>query len=304
MNRIIITQVAVLGVLMLVGMVARKTQIINDTISKGLSNILVNIALPAMIISAFEISFSKEMFQKVLLILLISIVLHFLFVLLAKSIFKKYPEDKKNVFHIFFIFPNAGFMGLPFIQAIYGEMAVLYASVFLIPHHILLWTYGQGLFMKEDQKEKKIDILKHIKNPAVLAVIIGFILFIFSIKIPYLLSMPMSMLGALTSPLAMMIVGDKIAQIYFRDIFSDKDVYYGSLYRLVVLPILTMVLVKFLTQDPLLIQVCVTLISLPSAITTVIFPQKFNGDSLFGSKCVVVSHILSIITIPIILSFI
>ena len=109
------------------------------------------------------------------------------------------------------------------------------------------------------------------------------------------------MLSGLTSPLAMLIIGDKIAQMKWKDIFSDKDVYIGCLARLIIAPAITYAIMKGLNLDPVLIGVSVTIESIPAAIAVVAISEKYGGDVMFASKCTLISHLVSVITMTAIL---
>ncbi|MHB1393909.1 MAG: AEC family transporter [Clostridia bacterium] len=297
-NLFVIQQVAVLAVLALVGFFARKKRIMNDELSKGLSSILMNIALPAMIISAYNFKFSMGMLQKAGLAVIFSIVIHTLLIGINKVAFRRYGIDKRNVLSFFNVFPNAGFIGLPLILQLYNQIGVFYASIFMIPFHILMWTYGQGLFMKD---KKGLSIMSQAANPNIVSVMIGLLIFIFSIDVPYVIIRPLNMLSGLTAPLAMLIIGDKIAQMKWMDIFSDKDVYIGCLSRLIIAPTITYAIMKGANLDPVLIGVGVTIESIPAAVAVVVLSEKYGGDVMFASKCTLISHLASVITMTAIL---
>ncbi|MFZ5942900.1 MAG: AEC family transporter [Bacillota bacterium] len=303
-NFTVINQVVILFMLMAVGFYAEKKDIINYELSKGLSDILINIALPALIISSFTFKFSKDMLENAGIVIIFSLFIHTIVILLSRLAFKNYAFNKRNVLNYFAVFPNAAFMGLPFIFAIYGQTGVFYASIFLVPNQVLMWTYGQGMFLKEAGEQLKLKpFLTKLKNPAILGVAIGLIIFILSIKLPYTIDKTLTILGGITLPLAMMIVGEKIAKVRLKDIFSDKDVYYGSFVRLIIVPIMTFVFLRIFNVNPLIINVCVAVEVLPAATTVVILSQQYGGDSVFASKCALISHLLSIITIPIMIIF-
>jgi malate permease and related proteins len=297
-NLFVIKQVAVLAVLALVGFFARKKRIMNDELSKGLSSILLYIALPAMIISAFNFKFSMGMLQKAGVIVISSIVIHTLLIFINKVAFSRYGIDKKNVLSFVSVFPNAGFIGLPLVLQLYDQIGVFYASIFMVPFHMLMWTYGQGLFMKD---KKGLSIKSQVVNPNIISVMIGLLIFFFSIDVPYVIIKPLNMLSGLTAPLAMMIVGDKIAQLKWKDIFSDKDVYIACLARLIIAPAVTYAIMKGINLDPVLIGVGVTIESIPAAVAVVVLSEKYGGDVMFASKCTLISHILSVATMTSIL---
>ncbi|WP_313755741.1 AEC family transporter [Tissierella sp.] len=293
-------QVVVLAILMAIGYIATKKNIINDTISKGMTQILTAIALPSLIISSFNMSYSDDTLKGVLLIFAYSVGIHFLTILIAKLFFIKYPKDKNAVLRFGAIFPNSGFMGLPLIFDLFGQEAVLYASVFMIPYHTLLWTYGEGILSKGRTES---PIRKLVTTPALVAVILGTILFILKIQLPYVINKPLSMLSALTSPLSMLVLGEKITKLKFKEIIGDKDIYYGCFVRLLVSPIISLAALKVVNAPELLTSIIVTMQSLPSAILLVVLTQKHDGEIELASKFTIISHIVSIATIPLISMF-
>lgn len=296
----IIQQVTVLAILMSVGYIATKMKIITEDMSRGMTLILTNIGLPALIISSFNMSYSKDTLKGVILIFLYSLGIHLFTILISKILFIKYPKEKKAILSFGSIFPNSGFMGLPFIYELFGQEAALYASIFMIPYHTIQWTYGENMLAKE---KSKISIKKLATTPALVAVILGSLIFILKIEMPYVVGKPLSLLSALTSPLSMLILGQKITKLKIKEILTDKDIYYGCFIKLILVPLMTLIFLKVVKAPSLLLNVMVVMQSLPAAVLLVVLTQKHEGEVEFASKFTMVSHILSIITIPLISLF-
>jgi len=290
-------QVAVLAVLMAVGYIGTKKKVINESISKGMTSILTNIALPALMLSSFNMTYSNEALKGILIIFIYSIGAHIINALVVKLLYIKYSRGKNVVLRFGTIFSNTGFMGLPLIYELFGQEAALYGSVFMIPYHTILWTYGESILVKdkEDPPIKKI-----LKNPAIIAIIIGTIIFALRVQLPYVASKSLSMLSSMTSPLSMLILGEKIAKIKFKEVIGDKDIYYGCFIKLIVIPIISLVILKIIKAPELLKNIVVFMQSLPAAILLVVLTQKHEGEVELASKFAVVSHIVSIFTIPLI----
>lgn len=293
----IITQVVVLFLLISAGFYARKRNYMDDHINKGLTDIILNIGLPALLLNSFLLEYDHSMLKNAGLVVLVSVVIHIALFVMVKVAFYKYDIDKRNVLTYMGLFPNAGFMGLPFIYAIYGQIGVFYAAIFIIPYHILMWTYGLGMFMKVSDYRSSAKVI--LTNPILLGVFIGLFIFVTQIPVPVVLSKTFGFLGAVTAPLAMMLIGDRMATTETKTVFNDKHVYYGSLIRLIVAPILAWIILKAFNVDPMIINICVAVQALPVAVTVAVLPSKFNGDAILGSKCAVISHALSLITIPV-----
>lgn len=296
----VIQQVIVLAILMSVGYVATKKEIITEDISKGMTLILTNIGLPALILSSFNMSYSNDTLKGVILIFLYSVGIHLFTIVLSQILFIKYPKGKKSVLSFGSIFPNSGFMGLPLIFELFGQEATLYASVFMIPYHTIQWTYGENMLSKE---KTKISIKKLATTPALVAVILGSLIFILKIEMPYVVGKPLSLLSSLTSPLSMLILGEKITKLKFKEILMDKDIYYGCFIKLILVPLMTLIFLKAVNAPSLLLNIMVVMQSLPAAVLLVVLTQKHEGEIEFASKFTMISHILSIITIPLVSLF-
>lgn len=295
---LVVQQVIVLAILMAVGYIATKKNIINEEVSRGMSGILTNIALPALILSSFQFTYSEDTIKGVITVFVYSLIIHFLTILLAKFFFRKYKKEENAVLSFGTVFPNSGFMGLPLILELFGQKKMLYASIFMIPYHTLLWTYGEGLFTG---KKKESLFKKLLSTPSLIAIGLGTIIFIFKINLPYIVSKPLSMFSALTSPLSMFILGQKITKLNLKEIIGDKDIYYGCFIKLIVAPILTFIFLKMISSPSILTGIIVTMQALPTAVLLVVLSQQHDVGADFGSKFTIVSHIISIITIPLII---
>jgi predicted permease len=294
----VIQQVIVLAILMGVGYMATKKNIINEEVVKGMSGILTNIALPALILSSFQFTYSKDTIKGVVTVFIYSLIIHILMILLSKIFFRKYKKEENAVLSFGTVFPNSGFMGLPLILELFGQEGMLYASIFMIPYHTLLWTYGEGLFT---DKKKESPLKKLLSTPSLIAIILGTVIFVFKINIPYIVSKPLSMFSALTSPLSMFILGQKITKLNLKEIIGDRDIYYGCFIKLIIVPILTFIFLKMISSPSILTGIIVTMQALPTAILLVVLSQQHNVGTDFASKFTIVSHIISIITIPLII---
>jgi len=301
-SNIVVNQVAILFLIMVTGFAAKKCGIINLETRKKLSEMLVRITLPAMIIYSYTQQFSSELLQKGWIMLVYSFTIHIFSIILANFIYYKYPKDMKNVLKFITIYSNCGYMGLPILEALFGKTGIFYASMYITVFNIFTWTNGVMIFTGEkDIKSFK----KALVNPGIIAVFIGIIIFIFSIKLPLPVIKTFEILGTMTTPLSMLIIGSLIADVKFKELFSGAALYYGAAVRLIVLPLITLGVIKLTgITDTVLIGACVTTAAMPAAANTAVFAERYNGDSAFASRTVAFTTILSMITIPAILSLI
>jgi hypothetical protein len=296
MSSIIVTnQVITLFLILIVGYFARKRAILTSELTSGLTNFLINVTSPFMIISSFQFAFSKEMLASAGKILTFSFLAHIFSTLIGLIIFKKYPENIRKILRFTTTFSNCGFMGFPLLQSIYGKFGVFYGSIYVVGFNIFLWTIGVMIFTGERDLSA---IKKAFLSPNIIAVLIGITTFILSLKIPTPIYSALEIIGEMTTPISMLVVGSTLAEMKLKELFSGFAVYYGTLIRLVIIPLLSLLITGLLNFEPLLQGVCVISTATPAAATTAIFAEKYNGDSAFASRIIVISTVLSIITLP------
>ncbi|AEB76378.1 transporter [Clostridium botulinum] len=297
-----VNQVGILTILILVGFYAKKKKYINDSVNKGFSDILINITSPCLILISFNFKFSNEMFLNIGKIIIFSSIIHIVLLILGKVFYLKYyNKDQQNVLKFLTLFPNCGFIGYPVLQGVYGNKAILYASIFSIPYNLLLWTYGIRLFCKN---RNNTNIIKQLLSPPLIAIILGLIMFVFSIKLPYPIYRSIEMLGNMTAPIAMIITGVALAGIKVKEIFLKTNSYYPVVMRLIILPLIIYIILNTFNADKFLIEVCVIIEAMPPASLTVVFAEGYNSDVDFAARCTFLSTIVSAITIPFMISLI
>ena len=195
-------------------------------------------------------------------------------------------------------FPNIGFMGMPLVYAIFGVDGIFYASIFMIPFNIVMWTYGQGMFLGEGQK---VTWKERLTDPIIGSIVLGLVLLVVPFSLPGLVLKPLQSLGATTTPLAMLVIGHLMSRTTPAEVFSDRDILWGMLVRLLLAPVLMVGILQFFTLEPLAYRTCVLLEALPAAVALAVIPTRYGGDAAMASRCVVVSHVLSILTLPLML---
>lgn len=287
--------------MMMIGVVLRVRKIITNHINKGLSNILMNLTLPFMIIYSFNFEFSREMMKNAIMIFCYSIGIHIILIVLSKLAYFKFDDSKKKIFKFATIFSNCGFVGFPIVQGIFGNIGVFYTSIFTIPFNIFMWSYGVMLFTGESDIK---SIKKNLINPALICTLLGIIIFLFSIKLPEPILSTLGSIGNMTTPISMFIVGSMLADVKLKEIFRGLDIYYLNFVKLIVAPIIVYILLRLLKVDETLLYICVIMVAMPTASLIGVFSEKYNVDKLTASKCAFLTTVLSIITIPVIMAIV
>jgi predicted permease len=295
---VVVNQVIILFFVILAGYYARKRNIISGDMTKKLSDLLLQLTQPLLIISSFRFEFSQEMLRNAIMVLLLSFAVHFLSMLVGKFLYLRFPEKIRSVLKYITVFSNCGFMGFPVLESVFGSIGVFYGALYIIPFNILTLSYGAMVFTGKSDRETIKKILLH---PVIISVGIGMLLFLFQIPLPDPVSKAVAMVGSMTSPLSMLIVGALLAATPIKEMFRGRELYYGSLVRLIILPLLIYAALWLLRLPEDVFRVCVILTAMPAAANTAIMAEMYDGDAGLASRIIGVSTILSIFTIPLIL---
>lgn len=298
---IVINKVISLFLIILVGVYGCKRKIITEEINKGLSNILLNITLPIMVVSSFIFDYDAEMKSNVIRAFLYSGITIIITVLGTYIFLKPIKSKRKFLLQFANVFSNCGFVGFPIISSIYGAEGVIYTSIFNMFFTIFVWTYGILLFTGEINKN---EIKKVFLNPSVIAVYIGLIIFIFRINIPDVVVSTMDLIGGITSPLSMIIVGVILTKADFKRYIKDWVIYYSSFLKLIILPLVLFFIFKLFKINSVVSNTMVLLTAMPTAAITSILAENFNKEQEFASMLVFVSTLFSLVTFPIIAYFV
>jgi predicted permease len=200
---------------------------------------------------------------------------------------------------------NSAFMGIPVIQAYFPNTPepLIYAAMFGVAFNIIAWTL---LVFTLTGDKKFVSLRSAFINPAVFSLVIAVPILIFDIQIPPTAATGISFLANLTTPLAMFIVGIRFAEIRVRDLFTSLNVYISALVKLAIIPLFSLgiiaILRMFLPVNRTMALSLYILMAMPSASFVIVFSEKFGGsDNITAVKCVLLSSLLSIVTIPLLM---
>ena len=285
-------QIVKMFIMMSVGYYLYKKSTINEDTTSRLSNILLMITTPCMIMSSFNQTYSIDKLYG----LIYSFGLSFL-IYLTNILFSNIVRSKNKEIDMFGVsFSNAGFLGIPLVSGLLGVEAVFYLAPFIALFYIISWTYGVVLMSNDI---KNISPKKILYNPCIWAVVIGIIIFLLPVKPFTPIMESIQTLGNMTTPLAMIILGAYMAKTNLIQLFTNKQAYITSFYRLVVLPLILVFVFQFLPES--LHEVRTVLLigaSAPVAVLAPIFATMFNKDTIHGSHIVCLSTILCLLTMP------
>ncbi|MGM9594513.1 MAG: AEC family transporter [Candidatus Onthomonas sp.] len=283
-----------LFLLMALGFLLTRKGLLSKEARRGLTDLVIYVVLPANIVTSFLIELDSSILAAGAVIFAVSCVIQLFCHLIAKVLYPGANAKQLAVLKYGTVCSNAGFMGNPLVEGLYGSTGLMLASLYLIPQRTVMWSAGLGYFTASKGKDVVRKVLTH---PCIIAVFLGLILMLTQVALPTALVQTLKACGGCTTALSMIVIGGILAEIPFRSVFNRWSVYY-SLLRLIVIPLLTLLPLWLFKLPPLVTAVSVVLAGMPAGSTTAILAEKYDGDSALAVQLVFLSTALSLITIP------
>ncbi|MBQ8649460.1 MAG: AEC family transporter [Clostridia bacterium] len=294
----VLTQVIILLLLILTGFVLTKGKVLTENGVKSMTDMVLLLVTPCVIIKSFIREFDKDVLKSLLISFLIAILVHIGFILVSLLI-KADAKAKQKVLQFGVIFSNCGYMSIPLQQALLGDTGVFYGSSFIAIFNIFVWSYGI-ILMSGDKKY--LSPKKLIINPGMIGIVIGLIIFLFSIPVPKILSEPVSYLASLNTPLPMIIIGYHLAHSSLLNGIKSLKCIIAIAMKLVILPAAALGIMYLCGIRGTMLISSVISCSAPSAAITTMFSSKFGADTDMSVNMVSLSTVLSLLTMPLLIT--
>ena len=291
-------QVVVFFMLIMVGFFAIKSKALKPEARQHFSSLLVSIVVPCMIVNSYITEFNAEVFHGIVLAFIHSFILIMIGLVIAVLAARRMGKENAAIFEFAMIFSNAGYMGFPLIQALFGNEGLLYASSYNTVFNILIWTYGYARVSGQTDAKKVVNTI--VRTPAMIAVVLGLVIYLLQIPVPELIHQPISQIGGLNTPISMMITGMILAGSDLSKVIRDRAVAAVIGIRLFLIPAVCLLIYGFLhisfgmaSEVVLLLEAC------PCAAISTVFAVQFHYDEEKVAGAVILSTLLSILTLPV-----
>ena len=283
--------------MMLIGAWLKKRGIIDEDGKRCLTDLCINIIIPCNIFKSCLTEFNTDVFREFGLLLLAGVLIQSLSLLLNKCLYNRYPPQRKKVLQYCTIVPNSGFLGNPIAEGIYGQPGVMYASVFLIPLRIIMWSVGTTYFVADSSIDKKKVLRNILTHPCLVAVWLGLLRMLTQVHLPSVVTETVRYIGNCNSAMTMFIVGTILADVKLTSIIS-RDTLFICLVRLVALPAAALGIGTLLRLGGVPLGVSVLMTGMPAGATAAIFAARYHSDAPFATRCVVMTTLSSMLTLP------
>lgn len=291
----LIQQILVMLAMMAVGAVLVRVGMVDEAGTKQLSSIALYVATPAVIIQAFAIEFDPEQLVNALWMGLFFTLALVVSAAIAYLVCGK--ADRVGQFAV--IFSNSGFVGIPIISGLLGPEFVFYVTITMAVGTFALWTYGV-LLMSGDKGQ--ISMKKIVTNPAVIALFVGLALFFAPVRLPDMVAQFLTGMGNLNTGLGMLVLGANLGSSNLGLLFTDRRIYKACAFRLLVVPAVTILLCMVMPVSAEIRMVLLIVEACPCGAVTSMLAQLYGGDFQYGTGLVIVTTLLSMATMPLVLT--
>lgn len=286
-----------LFLMILVGALIKKLGIMDEAGQRCLTDLCINVVIPCNILKSFFIDLDSSILMACGLVVIVALLIQFVSVFLNRFLYQNYPADQRKVLQYCTLVSNGGFLGNGVAEGVYGTLGLLYASIYLIPMRIVMWAAGTSYFVAGGTDRKKV-MRNIITHPCLVAVYIGMVIMVLHIPLPDLITSTVTSIGNCNTALTMFIIGTILVDVPLLTIVNRTTLWISAL-RLIVLPAIAWGISFLMGVEPVATGVAVIMTGMPAGATAAIFAARYGSDAVFATKCVVLSTLLSMLTIPV-----
>ena len=290
-------QVLILFVLIAVGVVCRVTGILRKEHLGSVTDLMLYVITPCVLIDSFQRPFEREIFRNFCLAILIAGAVHLLAVVLATLLIREPDRRRRAVLRFGVVFSNCGYMSLPLQSALLGDEGVFYAAAYIAVFTVMSWTYGLHIM---SQGQERFSWKTIALNPGILSIAVGLLFFFTSFTLPDVLGKPIESLAALNTPLPMLIIGFYVAGLDRKTLFRTSGEFAVLGLRLLLVPLLALGGMYLCGVRGTLLVSCTVSACAPVAALSTMFATKYKMDAELSASTVTVSTLLSVVTMTLI----
>lgn len=292
-----INQMLVLFTFMALGYFLNSKGIIPLNTSLAISRLETNVLVPCLVFNTFyKYCTIKNMSEKWLYIVY-GVAITIVSIIIGTLLSKLFAKDNylQKIYTYSFAVANFSFMGNAVVLGVFGEDVLFDYMIFTLPLCLYVYSFGTASLIPKNNKFS----FKVFLNPICISMLLGTIIGLTGFPLPNFLTTAISSAGACMSPLAMILTGFVVANFSIKKLTSFKRIYLASILRLIVLPLIFVLVLKLMDTDPNIIKLTLCATAMPLGLNTVVFPAAYGGDTTPGASMALISHLMSIITIPI-----
>ena len=292
---IILQQISVMFIIIVIGALLYRFGIITKDGNKQLSNVILQLVCPVLIFMAYQTEYNGDLVSGLLNALVLAAIGHIIMIALAYVCVRDKAGRETAIERFSMIYSNCAFMGIPLIQGVYGSEGVLYVTAYITIFNLLVWTHGV-MIMKNDMSLK--GLVKAIKSPSVIAILLGLICYVTNIRLPEIPATALRHISNVNTPLAMIVAGATIAQTDVLKALRKPRVLYCCFLKLLLVPMVLIPIYRIFGFSETVFVTIAIATGCPTATTGTLFAVSYDKNAAYSSEIFALTTILSAVTLP------
>lgn len=294
----ILNQTIIMLLLIGVGVLCAKAKLISEASNKDLSKFVLQIVNPAVIFMSYQKPYQAELAKNLLLTFAISAAVLPVLIILSYLFIRKKEGREFEIERFSSVYSNCGFMGIPLVNALFGDEGVFYLTAFITVFNIIVWTHG--VILVSGEKNFK-QVVKVFYSPTLISIALGLITFFLEFRLPDTFLSALGFIKEVNTPMAMIVSGVTIAGTNIPKLLKNYRVYYICLLKLIVLPVILAVPISFFTaiDEKVRMTILIAAAAPPAAMCTLL-SIRYGKNSVYASEIFTAGTILSVGTLPLI----
>lgn len=292
----VMNQILMMLLIMGVGLLLRKAGVITAQVIHGISGIVLKVAMPSLVLMMVQKDGGQALKGEFMRIALVGFLWMSAGLVIVYFLFRKKMADERGAaFAGLSALPNVGYMGLPIVQAVYGDLGAVYLAAAVVALNCTIYLTLETLMTGRLPKLSSI-----IKNIGLILSVLALVSFMLDIRLPMPFSAMTAQLGSLTTPLSMLVAGARLMDFRLLAL-KDKELWLAVFVRLIALPLAGFVLFRLMGFEGVPLGVITLACAMPGAVSTQMYAEREKKDALFAATGVSLSTILCLVSIPLVL---
>ncbi len=300
MAGIVLDQAIIMFIIILVGAGCFKLHLLSKETVSQISGMVLKVVNPIVILMAYQKEYKPELVKNLGRTFILSIVSFGIAMAVAYVCIREKKGRETVIERFSCIYSNCGFMGIPLVMAMFGYDGVFYLTAFLTVFNALVWSHG----VMQMSGEKSLKSLgKVLRSPAIIAIVIGMILFFARIELPPVIAETFEEIGSLNSPLAMIVAGATIIQTDLRKVFQKPRIFYICSLKLFVIPVLAVLVFQLFPYEKIVEMTVLAAVAAPSAAICTMQCLNYHRNAAYASELFGMTTLISIATMPLMMIY-
>ncbi len=282
--------------IMVLAFVCYRIRLVDQNGNKTVSNLLLLVVNPILIITVYQTEYDPELVRGLLLAFAAAAATHILGIIISTLLIRPKAGADYCIERFNAMYSNCGFIGIPLIGSVLGDTGVFYLSAYMVMFNLFSWTHGVILMEKKFSLK---NLREGLVSPMFIATLIAVLLFFLQLKIPSALLDSMNYIADMNTPLAMMVAGFSVAQADIGKMCRNLRLYYTSVIKLILIPLCTIPLLMLFHLPSEVSMTVLIAAACPSATTGTMMAIRYKQNYTYSSEIFSLTTVLAVLTMPV-----